>query len=50
MKKKLVELAIMSCIVGNRFSYSYSNLEDNGGAFYNSKSKRTKPQKKKKRK
>lgn len=47
MKKKLVDLAVMSCIVGNRFSYS--NLEDNGGAFYNSKSKRTKPQKKKRK-
>lgn len=46
-KKGLFNLAMMSCIVGGK--YSYNDLEkDNGGAFYNSKGKRTKPQKKNK--
>lgn len=47
VKKSLVNLAVMSCFVGNR--YGFSDLEDKGGAFYNSKGKRTKPQKKNKR-
>lgn len=48
LKKKLVDLAVMSCIVGGK--YSYNDLScDSGSAFYNSKGKRTKPQKKSKR-
>lgn len=44
-KGALFNLAVMSAVVGSR--YSYNDLScDNGSAFYNSKGKRTKPQKK----
>ena len=47
-KGALFNLAVMSAIVGGRYSYNdFGN--DSGGAFYNSKGKRTKPQKKSKR-
>lgn len=47
-KGALFNLAVMSAIVGGR--YSYNDLScDSGSAFYNSKSKRTKPQKKSKK-
>ena len=46
-KGALFNVAVISAIVGGK--YSYNDLEkDNGGAFYNSKGKRTKPQKKSK--
>lgn len=47
LKKKIVDLAVMSCICDSRYSFNDLSF-DSGSAFYNSKGKRTKPQKKSK--